>query len=119
MRSLAAEGPGSDRGREAASGRLYVRIAGAQVSKHLLMETMDRDILAAVGCIAAAEGCIAAAEGWRKKEIKENTKIYLTQRKCAWPRCAGSSMPCPHREHAVWQHARAPCPCAAANMPKP
>lgn len=58
--------------------------AGAQVSKHLLMETMDRDILAAVGCVPDAEA-------WRKKEIKENTKIYLTQRKCACPAALGSA----------------------------
>ena len=52
-----------------------VIVPGAQVSKHLLMETMDSDILAAIGCVPNEEV-------WRKKEIKENTRANLTQRKC-------------------------------------
>jgi len=45
------------------------------VSKQLLMEALDSDILAAVGCVPNEDV-------WRKKEIKENTRANLTQRKC-------------------------------------
>jgi len=48
---------------------------GRQVSKQLLMESLDSDILAAVGCVPNEDV-------WRKKEIKENTRANLTQRKC-------------------------------------
>ncbi|KAK9839458.1 hypothetical protein WJX81_003560 [Elliptochloris bilobata] len=44
------------------------------MSKHLLMETMDSDTLAAIGCVPHDEI-------WRRKEVKENTRANLTQRK--------------------------------------
>jgi hypothetical protein len=68
--------------------------SGRQVSKQLLMEALDSDILAAVGCVPNEDV-------WRKKEIKENTRANLTQRKC------GPAAPPPPPRPAAAARARA------------